>query len=76
MSRLTADVVFRTRLARNARCSTTSHLTAQGSSTKVDWPGLSDTANPRTNIMDFRGYDSSIILIVRGGIPRPTGSLR
>ena len=29
------------------------------------------TANPRTNIMDFRGFDSSIILILRGGIPRP-----
>ena len=31
------------------------------------------TANLRTNIMDFRGFDSSIILIVRGGIPRPIG---
>ena len=25
----------------------------------------------RTNIMDFRGFDSNIILILRGGIPRP-----
>ena len=25
------------------------------------------TANFRTNIMDFRGFDSSIILIIRGG---------
>ena len=25
----------------------------------------------RTNIVDFRGFDSSIILIPRGGIPRP-----
>ena len=31
------------------------------------------TANLRTNIMDFRGFDSSIILILRGGIPRPIG---
>ena len=31
------------------------------------------TANLRTNIVDFRGFDSSIILILRGGIPRPTG---
>ena len=31
------------------------------------------TAHLRTNIMDFRGFDSSIILILRGGIPRPIG---
>ena len=31
------------------------------------------TPNPPTNIVDFRGFDSSIILIVRGGIPRPIG---
>ena len=31
-------------------------------------------ANLRTNIMDFRGVDSSIILILRGGIPRPIGN--
>ena len=30
-------------------------------------------ANLRTNIMDFRGLDSSIIIILRGGIPRPVG---
>ena len=29
------------------------------------------TANLCTNIMDFRGLDSSIILIVRGGTPWP-----
>ena len=28
------------------------------------------TANPRTKIMDFGGFDSSMILIVRGGILR------
>ena len=26
------------------------------------------TANLRTKILDFRGFDSSIILIIRGGI--------
>ena len=28
------------------------------------------TANLRTNLMDFRGFDSSTILILRGGILR------
>ena len=28
---------------------------------------------PRTQIVDFRGFDSSTILILRGGIPRPIG---
>ena len=32
------------------------------------------TANLRANIMDFRGFDSSIILMLRGEIPRPIGS--
>ena len=31
----------------------------------------SHTANLPTNIVDFRGFDSSIMLIVSGGIPRP-----
>ena len=31
------------------------------------------TANLRTNIMDVRGFDSSICLNLRGGIPRPKG---
>ena len=31
------------------------------------------TANLRTTILDFRGFDSSRILILRGGIPMPTG---
>ena len=31
------------------------------------------TANLLTNIVDFRGFDSSVILILRGGIPRPIG---
>ena len=35
---------------------------------------LDDTANLRTNIMDFRGLDSSNILMLRGGIPRPKGN--
>ena len=32
------------------------------------------TANLRTKILDFRGFDSSIILISMGGILRPTGN--
>ena len=32
------------------------------------------TPNLRTNIMDFRRFDSNIILILRGGIPRPIGN--
>ena len=32
------------------------------------------TANLRTSIMDFRGFDSSIILILRGGILMPIGN--
>ena len=31
------------------------------------------TPNLPTNIVDFRGFDSSTILISRGGIPRPLG---
>ena len=33
------------------------------------------TANLPTNITDFGGFDSSIILMLRGGIPRPVGNL-
>ena len=32
------------------------------------------TANIPTNIVDFKGVDSSIILDLRGGIPRPIGN--
>ena len=28
-------------------------------------------ADLRTNVLDFRGFDSSIILVLRGGSPRP-----
>ena len=35
---------------------------------------MDGTAHLRTNTMDFRGFDSSIILILRGGIPRPIGN--
>ena len=31
------------------------------------------TSNLPTYIVDFRGFDSSIVLILRGGIPRPIG---
>ena len=30
--------------------------------------------NPPTNIVEFEGLDSSIILILRGGIPRSIGN--
>ena len=44
--------------------------------TSLSQPSLSQpTANLRTNIMDFGGFASSIILILRGGIPRPLGDL-
>ena len=36
-------------------------------------PGGTPTANLPTTIMDFGGFDSSIILILRGGNPRPIG---
>ena len=36
--------------------------------------GFMRMANPCTKILDFRGFDSSIILISRGGIPRPIGN--
>ena len=32
-----------------------------------------NTPNLPTNIVDFRGFDSSIILNLRGGIRRPIG---
>ena len=32
------------------------------------------TANLRTKILDFRGFDSTRIWILRGGLPRPTGN--
>ena len=35
---------------------------------------VASTPNLPTNIMDFTGFDSSIILILRGGIPRPIGN--
>ena len=42
--------------------------------TKLPVPlSLSVTPNPPTIIVDFRGFDSSIILILRGGIPTPIG---
>ena len=31
------------------------------------------TPNLPNNIVDFRGFDSSTILVLRGGIPRPIG---
>ena len=37
-------------------------------------PLLRDTANLLTKTLDFGGPDSTGILILRGGIPRPTGN--
>ena len=37
------------------------------------YPRSRDTANLPSNIVGFRGFDSSIILILRGEIPRPIG---
>ena len=37
---------------------------------RINMQGLG-TADLRTKILDFRGFDSSIILISRGGIPIP-----
>ena len=34
------------------------------------------TVNPRTKNLDFRGFDSSILLFLRGGIPRSSGEFR
>ena len=40
------------------------------------WPGAPPalTANLRTKVLDFRGFDSSIILILRGGILMSIGN--
>ena len=40
---------------------------------RKECPAPLATADLPTNIMDFRGFYSSIILILRAGIPRPTG---
>ena len=37
--------------------------------------GVGTTPNLPTNIVDVRGFDSSIILNLRGGILRPIGNL-
>ena len=37
-------------------------------------PAGRSPANLRTKILDFGGFDSSRILILRGGIPRPKGN--
>ena len=38
-------------------------------------PANAGAANLRTKILDFRGFDSSIILIAREGILRPIGNI-
>ena len=39
----------------------------------LEYTSTKCTANLPTNIVDFGGLDSSIILSLRGGIPRPMG---
>ena len=38
------------------------------------WSTRTHAANLRTKIPDFRGFDSSILLMLRVGIPRPIGN--
>ena len=40
----------------------------------LDGKGAATAANLRTRTLDFRGFDSGRILILRGGIPRPVGN--
>ena len=51
-----------------------SNMAAEPDDVKVSEPASQDTANLCTKILDFRGFDSSIILILRVGIPRPKGN--
>ena len=51
-----------------------SNMAAEPDDVKVSEPASQDTANLCTKILDFRGFDSSIILMLRGGIPRPIGN--
>ena len=53
----------------SAVCASASAATAGGRG------GLRKTANLRTKILAFRGFDSNIILLLRGGIPRPIDNL-
>ena len=47
---------------------------ARCSAVILDRSALLSTANLRTKIIDFRGFDSSVVLIFRGGISRPIGN--
>ena len=44
-----------------------------GATQKNPTPSRQYTASLPTNIVDFRGFDSSIMLFLRGGILRPIG---
>ena len=59
-----------TRTARSGRTTD-----AKGGSGEMTAPA-SPTANLRTKTLDFRGFDSSIVLNLRGRIPRPIGNFR
>ena len=44
---------------------------ARSRESKSEW----NTPNLPTNIVEFKGFDPNIILIIRGGILRPIGDL-
>ena len=46
---------------------------ADASQARTPTTNVRQTANLPTNIVDFGGFDSSIILVLRGGILVPTG---
>ena len=52
-------------------------LTSSALESLVIWrrcaPAPLATPDLPANIVEFRGFDSSIVLILRGGIPRPIG---
>ena len=60
-----------------ARCASTvfalSLKASLNAAIKVRVRCYKSTPNLPTNIVDFKGFDSSIIWILRGGIPRPIG---
>ena len=49
------------------------HLICWPFQVRVESP--SPAANLRTKIMDFGGFDSSVVLLSRGGILRPIGEV-
>ena len=50
------------------------HVLREAKTSPIRLTSDAHMANPPTNIVDVRGFDSSIISILRGGIPRPIWS--